>query len=87
MRIRLAGPEDAAQIAAIFYNTIRRVNSADYSSEQIEAWAPKLRGADEWSTRMASNTTVVADDNSTIAGFAELEDDGQRRRSYETSFN
>jgi len=76
MRLRVAGAEDASEIAAIYYNTVRRVNAADYPPEQIEAWAPKLPDADEWSARMASYTTVVADDEGTIAGFAELEDDG-----------
>ena len=76
MKIRLAKPDDAAQLAAIYYNTIRRVNASDYSEKQIDAWAPKLPSADEWQARMKGYSTVVADDAGTIAGFSELESDG-----------
>lgn len=76
MLVRLAQAADAGEIAAIYYNTIRRVNAADYSRQQIEAWAPELPRAEDWRQRMSSYTTVVADDGGTIAGFAELEEDG-----------
>ena len=76
MKIRLATTADAAQLAAIYYNTIRRVSASDYAPEQIEAWAPKLPGTAEWRARMASCSNFVGDDEGTIAGFAELEDDG-----------
>ena len=38
---------DAPEIARLFYETVRSVNRADYSEEQVRAWAPRVpaRGA------------------------------------------
>ena len=32
---------DAQQIAQIYYNTIHKVNTKDYTQEQVDAWAPR----------------------------------------------
>lgn len=37
--IRLYNEADASALAAIYFNTIHNINSKDYSSEQINAWA------------------------------------------------
>ena len=41
-RIRYYEAEDALQIARLFYETVRSVNRADYSEEQVQAWAPEV---------------------------------------------
>jgi GNAT superfamily N-acetyltransferase len=77
MNIRHATPADAPQIVRIFYETIHTVNARDYTARQVEAWAPAVPDADAWATRkFPTRTTIVADDNGTIAGFGELEPDG-----------
>ena len=39
---------DAAELLALFKDTIRRVNSRDYSPEQIAAWASEEIDLVEW---------------------------------------
>lgn len=39
MKIRRYEPGDLAQITALFYDTVHAVNAADYSPEQLDAWA------------------------------------------------
>ena len=38
IRIRPYDEKDAPEIVRLFYETIRSVNLADYSQEQVEAW-------------------------------------------------
>jgi putative acetyltransferase len=75
-RIRDYEVGDAPEITRLFYETVRSVNRADYSEEQVEAWAPSVPDPDEWNSRMASRQTLVAEEGSEVVGFAELEGDG-----------
>jgi putative acetyltransferase len=76
MEIRLFSPEDAEQIAQLFHDTIRQINSRDYTAEQVQAWAPDDIHFIDWAERGSSRIIYVADDQGTIAGFAELEPQG-----------
>ena len=55
---------------------VHAVNRADYSEEQLEAWAPRIPDPAEWHARMAQRLTLVAEESGEVAGFAELEVDG-----------
>ena len=75
-RIRDYELADAPAIARLFYETVRSVNRADYSEEQVEAWAPAIPDAGEWHDRMAGRRTLVAEEGGEVVGFCELEEDG-----------
>lgn len=77
MTIREAIRGDARQIVRIFHDTVHMVNTQDYTTEQVNAWSPVVPDTDEWAKRkFPTRTTFVADDNGTIAGFGELENNG-----------
>jgi len=38
---------DAPEIVRLFFETVRSVNRADYSDEQLEAWAPGVPDPEE----------------------------------------
>jgi len=77
MTIREATRADARQIVRIFHDTIHTVNTRDYTTEQVNAWSPVVPDAEEWAERkFPTRTTFVADDDGTIAGFGELENNG-----------
>ena len=76
MEIRAYKPSDAPGISRLFYETVRSVNLADYSEEQVEAWAPRVPDPGEWHVRMAARRTLVAVEDGGVVGFAELEEDG-----------
>jgi putative acetyltransferase len=76
LKIRLFEPQDAESIAQLFHDTVREVNLRDYSSSQVQAWAPDDLHFRNWAEVCAQRFTFVADDNGTIAGFGELEANG-----------
>ena len=76
MEVRAYEKSDAAQIVRLFYDTVRLVNRADYSQEQVEAWTPEVPDATAWHARMAARKTLVAVRNDEVVGFAELEENG-----------
>ena len=77
MHIREALSADAPAIVRLFYETVHRINSRDYSSEQINAWAPAVPDARHWADeRMSNRLTLVAEEQGTLIGFTELEHSG-----------
>lgn len=67
--------DDAGAILALFRDTIRRVNCADYTPAQVEAWAQPDMTVDAWAGRLREATWIVEADGQLVA-FAELEPDG-----------
>ncbi len=57
-------------------NTIRHVNSRDYSPEQVQAWAPDVYDAAKWSERVRAMDPFVAEIDGQIVGFADHQSDG-----------
>ncbi|HEY8502973.1 MAG TPA: GNAT family N-acetyltransferase, partial [Gemmataceae bacterium] len=80
--VRAYRPEDAPALLDLFRDTIRRVNSRDYSPEQIRAWASDEIDPGQWAARFAGRFAAVAELGGEIAGFAELEPDGHIDRFY-----
>lgn len=76
MNIRLFEPQDAAQIAQLFHDTVREINRRDYSTAQVQAWAPDDLNFRNWAEVCAARSTYVAEQSGVIAGFGELEADG-----------
>lgn len=74
--IRRATSDDALAIATLYHDTVKKINSRDYSPAQIEAWAGETPDKEKWRARQANRTTFVDEHNGTIRGFAELEDNG-----------
>jgi putative acetyltransferase len=75
-------PDDAPALLALFRDTIRRVNSRDYSPEQIAAWASDDIESTRWSGRFAGRFVPVAEEDGRPVGFAELETTGHIDRVY-----
>jgi putative acetyltransferase len=76
MKIRPYQPQDAAQIAQLFHDTVHHINIRDYSSSQVQAWAPDNLDFRNWVEVCLSRYVYVADDDGLIIGFGELELDG-----------
>ncbi len=68
---------DAPFLAAIYFNTIHRINAKDYSSEQLDAWAPNSSLETEgWMRKWQKLPPIIAVINDKIVGFAEFENNG-----------
>jgi putative acetyltransferase len=62
MIIRPFRQGEEAALRQVFFSAVHEIASRDYTSEQIEAWAPVPKEADEapWSERMRSICPFVA---------------------------
>jgi hypothetical protein len=68
--IRAYDPRDAADLADVFFRSVRQVALSDYTAAQVRAWAPEPRTA-EWANGEASDGRLVL--------VAANEDDPPRR--------
>jgi putative acetyltransferase len=76
MIVREYQKSDLTEISYLFYNTIHQINSRDYTSEQIKAWAAEIKGESFWQERFRNYRVYVVETNSTIVGFANFETTG-----------
>jgi putative acetyltransferase len=75
--IRRGTPDDALGIATLYQDTIKKINSRDYTPVQIQAWAGATPDEEKWRKRQTSRMTFVDERNGIIRGFAELEENGR----------
>jgi len=80
--LRSYQPNDGPALLALFRDTIRRVNSRDYSPPQVAAWASDDIDTVQWFGRFAGRFVPVAEEDGRPVGFAELEPDGHIDRVY-----
>lgn len=76
MLIRPYQPADIEQIVHLYFDTVHRINRQHYTEEEVNAWAPEVPDPVRWAARYRSRMTFVAEENATVAGFAELERNG-----------
>lgn len=69
------GDEDGAW--KVFYSSIHQVCCKDYSTEQIQAWAPANIDSDIWASKMRSIKPFIAMVDEKIIGYADLQNDGK----------
>lgn len=55
MQIRRYRFADIAQVLALFYGTVHTVNAADYTPEQLDAWAPEEADAAAWDASLSAH--------------------------------
>lgn len=82
MILRPYRSEDCPALAALFYDTVHTVNARDYTPEQLDAWADGQVDLAAWDASFLAHTTLVAEEEGIIVGFADLADDGYLDRLY-----
>lgn len=78
MIIRAFQPKDAAALAELFHESVRRAGIRDYSPRQVEAWSPAPVPAQAFLARVSDGRClfVAVTPQDTPLGFIELEPDG-----------
>jgi putative acetyltransferase len=75
--IRRYHSDDADGTLAVFLSAVTVTASADYSPQQIAAWArPEKRNVSDWDEGMRSRNSLVAFISDEIAGFSDVSDNG-----------
>lgn len=82
MFLREYAPSDTEEVINLFRDTVRSVNSADYTREQVEAWAPQDVDARAWRDSFRGRYAVVAVENDVIVGFGDIDETGYLDRLY-----
>ena len=73
---------DCPVLAELFYQTVHGVCGRDYTPEQLDAWAHGQVDLAAWDAPFRAHTTLVAQWDGLVAGFADLADDGYLDRLY-----
>ena len=76
LKVRPYRESDAKALARLFYDTVHKVNAADYSPVQLIAWAPRVPEERLWHGRSLTRKVFVAEKRGIVLGFAELEKNG-----------
>lgn len=81
-KIRTYSPSDALNLLSLFCQTIKNVNSRDYSLEQVNAWANFEERKNSWAQTFINKEVWVCEGPDQLAGFCELRNDGYIDRFY-----
>lgn len=75
MPVRRAVSEDVHQILNLFYETIQKVNSEDYSEAQIRVWS-EARDEETWKKKIQDQYFLVKEVDHEILGFSSIDETG-----------
>jgi putative acetyltransferase len=73
MTIRPFNESDVASLVGLYQDSIHRLASPFYTPAQLAAWAPDQMDHERWKWRLASQVTLVAEQDGLIAGFATVD--------------
>ncbi|SJZ34389.1 GNAT family N-acetyltransferase [Anaerorhabdus furcosa] len=76
MKIRKYKQDDCLEIIQLFEDTIKSINSFDYTPIQIDAWLNNHRTPNQWNQLLLSHHTYVAIEDNKVVGFADIDDCG-----------
>lgn len=82
MFIREYSPADCKEVTELFYRTVHSVNAADYTGEQLDAWAPEQPDLEKWNQSLREHYSIVAIDGERITGFGDIDKTGYLDRLY-----
>ena len=76
LHVRGFRESDAANLAELYFESVRQGTKEYYSEKQREAWAPSVPDAEKLKSRLATMIVLVAEDESGIVGFMTLDETG-----------
>lgn len=72
----LAKLSNIDEITSLFRNTIRTVNTKDYSPQEIEAWSQGADNTTNWITRIETHYFILARIDKMLVGMASIDSNG-----------
>ena len=82
MVLRKYETADCGELERLFYETVHTINVADYTKEQLDAWASENVDMEEWDRLFREHDSVIAVEGGTITGFGDMDRDGYLDRLY-----
>ncbi len=74
--IREYRENDLIDVITLFTRSVHEVAKRDYTSEQLNAWAPENADISAWKKRLSQETVFVFEKENKILGFIRLEQNG-----------
>ena len=74
--IRKFQPDDLRELVTLFRETVHRINSRDYTPEQIAAWAPPDDDWHRWKKRFDNLRTLISEREGAMLGFTAFTEAG-----------
>lgn len=69
MKLRTYEIGDLPHVVRLFHDTIHAVNLGDYTSLQVEAWAPAQIDLKHWELKLGAEEVIIAERDGVILGF------------------
>lgn len=82
MFLREYRQEDCLSVIRLFQETVRAVNSRDYSPEQIAVWAPFDVDVEKWNSSLLSHHSLLCVEGERLLGFGDIDEEGYLDRLY-----
>jgi putative acetyltransferase len=82
MNVRFCDARDVAALASVFTDSVHSISAADYSLEQLAAWAPEPPDIEYWREQIPKLIGFVAEHDSEIVGFVSYEPHGHLHHLY-----
>lgn len=76
MKIRRFQLGDETALFQVYFSAIHHVAAADYTSEQVQAWAPADMDMVLWANRMRAIRPFIAELDGEAVGYADVQHDG-----------
>jgi len=76
MKVRKFNNGDEDELWDLFFNTIHKVNSQNYTPLQVAVWAPKDVDRDEYVKKFREINPFIALKSGKIVGYADIQSDG-----------
>lgn len=73
IHIRKYNDNDFAAVSELFFDTVHTVNAADYTAEQLFAWAPDARALQTRRADLLLQKTLIAETDGNISGFGSID--------------
>ncbi|WP_312432621.1 GNAT family N-acetyltransferase [Lacrimispora sp.] len=82
MIIREYDSKDIGEMTELFYDTVHKICSKDYTKEQLDAWSSKDIDRDAWDLSFLGHHTLVAVKDGMIVGFGDMDNTGYLDRLF-----
>ena len=82
MTIREYDSKDIEEMTVLFYDTVHKICSRDYTKEQLDAWSAKDIDRAAWDRSFLEHYTLVAEKNGMVVGFGDMDSTGYLDRLY-----
>lgn len=76
MRVRSFRNGDESALHAVFLSAVHEIACADYTPEQLQAWAPRDLDQALWARRIQGIQPFVVENESGLVGYADVQPNG-----------